>query len=599
MRDRQQNGMISATFARLWRLIVFVPLLLPAAQPAHAVETPAPAAYEINLQIASGQRTLLENNLDLYRWRSSDRTSEIQLRRLVLLAPAQIRGLLATEGFFSPRIDARMAARDGKLHVDLDVDPGPPTRVAEVDLQVTGPFADGSPANDARLARMRAQWTLPPGAVFRQSDWESAKRSALNALLVETYPRASIAASMAEVDAEKQTARLMLTLDSGPAVTFGDLEIEGLKRYPESIVRGASALAAGEPYSQSRLLELQSRLQASPYFSSVNVGIDAATGASSESPVRVEVVEQPAKKLGLGIGMSTDTGPRAQIDYRDLDLRDRAWLLSGTAKIERVSQSLTGGIQLPPAGRYNDSLTALAERNDIEGQETRKLVLGGKRILTEGKTETVYSLRYWTERQYVGSDSNELNQALSLSYAWTRRDVDNLVFPTRGTLINLQADGALRALASSQDFVRGFARATLFYPAGERNQFILRGELGAVSAKSTEGIPSDFLFRTGGDKTVRGYAYQSLGVSQDSAVVGGRYTAVLSAEYVRWLDDKWGAAFFVDRGGAADSWQDLKLVTGYGVGARWKSPVGPLNVDLAYGQEEHRVRLHFSVGFSF
>lgn len=599
MRDRHQNGMIAAAFVRLLRAFACSLVLLLATQPAHAAETPAPVAYEINLQIASDQRALLENNLDLYRWRGSDRTSEIQLRRLVLLAPEQIRSLLATEGFFSPRIEARMAQRDGKLHVDLDVDPGTPTRVADVDLQLTGAFADGSPANNARLAKMRAQWALPPGAIFRQSDWESAKRNALNALLVETYPRASITGSTAEIDEEQQAARLKVTLDSGPAVTFGTLEIAGLQRYPESIVRNVNPIAAGEPYSQARLLEFQSRLQTSPYFSSVDVGIDNLSGAPTEMPVRIGVVEQPAKKLGLGIGISTDTGPRAQIDYRDLDLRDRAWLLSGTLKVEQVRQSLTGGIQLPPSGRYNDSLTALAERTDIEGQETRKLVLGAKRVFIEGKNETAYSLRYWTEREYLGSDSNTLNQALSLSYAWTRRDVDNLVFPTRGYLVNLQADGALRALLSSQDFVRGFGRATLFYPAGARNQFILRGELGAVSATSTEGIPSDFLFRTGGDKTVRGYAYQSLGVKEDSATVGGRYTAVLSAEYVRWLNEKWGAAFFVDRGGAADSWQDLKLATGYGVGARWKSPVGPLNVDVAYGQDERRYRLHFSVGFSF
>ena len=120
-----------------------------------------------------------------------------------------------------------------------------------------------------------------------------------------------------------------------------------------------------------------------------------------------------------------------------------------------------------------------------------------------------------------------------------------------------------------------------------------------MSAPSTHGIPSDFLFRTGGDKTVRGYAYQSLGVADGSAVVGGRYVAVAGAEYVRWLTDKWGAALFVDHGGAGDTWRDTKLVTGYGLGARWKSPVGPLNVDLAYGQEERKYRVHFSVGFSF
>jgi translocation and assembly module TamA len=589
--------MMPAAFLRL--LCAFIVLLLPTAQLARAVESPPPVAYEINLEIAAGQRALLEDNLDLYRWRGSDRTSEIALRRLVVLAPAQIRGLLTTEGFFSPRIETRMAVRNGKRQVDLTVDPGPPTRVTDVDLQVTGAFADESPENRERLAKMRTAWTLSSGATFRQADWETAKRNALNALLLERYPRASIVASAAEVDPEKQTARLKITLDSGPAVTFGNLQVEGLERYPASVVRNVNPIEAGEAYSQSRLLELQSRLQNSPYFSSVDVGIDNDATAPAEIPIRVEVAEQPSKKLGFGIGMSTDTGPRGQIDYRDLNLRDRAWQLGGTIKLARVNQSLSGDIQLPPSGKYRDSLTALAERTDIEDQETRKVVLGAKRSLVEGKNETVYSVRHWNERQYVGSDSNTLNQALSLSYSWTRRDVDDLLFPTRGYLVNLQADAASHALLSSQSFVRGYGRVMYFHPVGKRNQFILRGELGAVSAQDTDGIPSDFLFRTGGDKTVRGYAYQSLGVEQDSAVVGGRFTAVASAEYVRWLNDKWGAAFFVDHGGAADTWGDLELATGYGIGARWKSPVGPLNVDLAYGQEERTYRVHFSVGFSF
>ena len=60
----------------------------------------------------------------------------------------------------------------------------------------------------------------------------------------------------------------------------------------------------------------------------------------------------------------------------------------------------------------------------------------------------------------------------------------------------------------------------------------------------------------------------------------------------------WWAAF-VDAGNSANRWSDLHPALGYGVGLRWRSPVGPLRLDLAYGQEVHAFRLHLSVGIAF
>ena len=190
-------------------------------------------------------------------------------------------------------------------------------------------------------------------------------------------------------------------------------------------------------------------------------------------------------------------------------------------------------------------------------------------------------------------------KALTLNYIWTYRNVNNPMFPTHGYVFSAQLGGATRALLSDQDFVRGYTRAVYYLPVGQRDGLILRGELGGVLATSRNGIPSDFLFRTGGDQSVRGYSYLSLGVKQGNASVGGRYLAVGSVEYDHWLTERWGAAVFYDVGDAADSIPDLHLVQGYGIGARWKSPVGPLNLDLAYGQAVHAVRLHFSIGVSF
>ena len=153
--------------------------------------------------------------------------------------------------------------------------------------------------------------------------------------------------------------------------------------------------------------------------------------------------------------------------------------------------------------------------------------------------------------------------------------------------------------ASSREFARGRAHVNWLIPAGLRNDFLVRAEVGAVIASSREDIPSSFLFRTGGDQTIRGYAYQSIGVPLGQAIAGGRYLALASVGYTRWITDTIGAAVFVDAGDAFDEFSRFRLAAGYGVGVRWRSPVGPFRADVAYGERTHNFRLHFSVGYAF
>jgi translocation and assembly module TamA len=128
-----------------------------------------------------------------------------------------------------------------------------------------------------------------------------------------------------------------------------------------------------------------------------------------------------------------------------------------------------------------------------------------------------------------------------------------------------------------------------------------RVELGQVLAADRVTIPEKLLFRAGGDESVRGYAYESLGPTRNGVEVGGRVLATGSIEIARplarSLPNYWGAVF-IDAGQAAQSWSDYKPWLGYGVGLRWRSPIGPLRIDIARGQEIHAWRLHFSVGIT-
>lgn len=574
--------------------------LIPFTLAAFAADDPTQFGYDIELDVPLAQRALLEENLDLYRWRGSERMDETQLRRLVRLAPVQIREFLATEGYYSPVIEAEIDANGRNRVVKLKVEPGDPVKVSSYSLNVGGAFDDGSAHNRARLEQMRSAWRLRPGAVFRHADWEAAKRNALKALLLEGFPAARVAGSQATVNPESHGVELEVSFDSGPAFTLGTAQIQGLRRYPASIVERLNPIEPGEPYSQARLLELQTRLQDSPYFAAAAVDVETDPARPANVPMRIEVTENPSRKVGIGAGASTDTGGRGQLDYADLNFFGRAWRLGGALKLDQKRQSFGGELQFPlSASGYRDSINALLERADIKGELTHKFVFGGKRTFVRDRVETSYGLRYITEQQGIEGLGGKRRASFGPSWSWTLRNVDSLLYPRRGYLLNFQGDAGVRAVISDQDFVRAYGRGVYFYPLGKRDQLILRGELGTVATRSRANIPSDLLFRTGGDQTVRGYAYQELGVRESNAIVGGRYLAVVSAEYVHWLTAEWGAAAFVDGGNATDSVNDLNFVYGYGLGARWKSPVGPLSMDLAYGEASGTLRLHFSVGFSF
>ncbi len=558
------------------------------------------AAYQVELEVPEDLRRLLEENLDLYRRRDDASLGEDQLQHLARTLPGEVRALLETEGHYAADLGVELDDSQVPPRFRLTVKPGEPTRVAEYSLVLQGAVLEDPAERQRVMTALDAAWPQKSGARFRHAAWEAAKRGALITLLADRYPGARVAASRATVDPAAGKVWLELTLDSGPAYQFGELEVVGLTRYPRHVVERLNPTRPGEPYAQARLLDFQARLRNSPYFATAVVSADPDSARDGRIPVRVTLQERRSKRLGLGLGMSTDAGPRASLEYRDIDLFDRAWRFSASLVGDARRQSLAGRLELPQSARgYRDSLNGRLERTDIANLITRTYTLGAQRARQRGRHETVLALDFTRERQEAGGTATTKLQALTGSHTWLLREVDDLLFPGSGYLLSLQLGGGARALLSDRDFLRGHGRVAWFRPVGSQGSLILRAELGAIWAESREGIPNDLLFRTGGDQSVRGYGYQTLGVSKGGAVVGGRYLTVASAEYVHWFQPRWGLALFMDAGDAADAPGDLDLKRGYGLGLRWKSPVGPLNLDAAHGEAAGGVRLHFSVSLGF
>ena len=560
-------------------------------------------SYQVEVNAPSPLDDLLTKHLEMIKWRDNPRITPAEWQRLTLAASKNIKELLATEGYFSPLISSSVSRQNNITTATFTVTPGDPVLVSAVDIQFTGDIAAQDVKERPSNQGLREAWSLHPDAIFNQDDWDQAKRQLLTTLLIARYPNASISNSKATIDPVKKSAILLVEVDSGAAVRFGNLSVNGLKRYPVSIVENLNPIKAGSLYNQSDLLTFQARLQESGYFSSVQVTADTSAvsandEADNQAPVIVTLSENKAIKVGVGAGFSTNTGARAQLTFDDYNLFNRGWRLTSSLKIEERAQSLTSQIRLPATSSgYRDSANATIDRSTIEGQTTTLTQAGIKRAWGPRKREQYVGANLLTEQVKVAGADSSSTYAATLAYGITLRRTDNELAPTRGYLINAQIAGAPIEQLSSGRFLQSYFKAQTYYPITKSTQLISRAEIGMVNGKNS--APATFLFRAGGDQSVRGYAFQSLGVQEGNATVGGRYLLTGSVEIVQWLTAQWGAAAFVDFGNAANTTQDLKPVVGYGLGARWKSPVGPIGADIAYGQETDEYRMHFNIGVAF
>ncbi len=248
---------------------------------------------------------------------------------------------------------------------------------------------------------------------------------------------------------------------------------------------------------------------------------------------------------------------------------------------------------------FRDSVGVLAEHSTIENLALSRFAVAGYRHFRLEDRELRVGLSYQIERSFPEGSEPRIKRALAPIVATTLRNVDDLFDPKRGGALNVQFAAGAKSLASGNDFFKAYAQYQHWIPLGRDNQLLLRTEIGTTIASSREGIPEDFLFRAGGARSNRGYAYQSLGPREGNAVVGGRYMATGTVELVHWLNAQWGAAVFTDVGDAADTRGDWQGNPSYGAGARYKTPAGPFALDLAYAERTRRFRLSFSVTVAF
>lgn len=571
---------------------------------------PEVTAFDIEVRAPGGVRGLLERHLELQRYRAVTDLDDAELARLVVLAERNVRNLVGTLGYFSPRI---AITREGgtRPKIVVAVDPGQPTQIGGVAIGFSGDIALSQEADAvAQREEIRQQWQLPAGRRFNQDAWDSAKTQALRQLVARRYPAGRIASSLADVDAESYRANLDLKLDSGPLYRLGAMQVSGVERYDPQIVPRLARLAPGSVYDQGKLVEAQQRLAASGYFDSAYIFVDPDSDPLA-APVQVQVREAKLQKLVFGVGITTDSGPRASVEHTHHRVPGLGWRAVTKLQLERKSPFAQSEWLAPPGDDgWRWGVLGRAEKFDDDELRTyaHKLRFGrsqaGDRIdrnmyvqLDRANVTNASGVRV------TDADSGD-GSALSVNYIWTGRYFDSTPFPSRGNGLGFELGGGVTLAGERKPFVRAVGRWLGIRPL-EKGRLALRAEGGAVVANSVARIPGPQLFRTGGDSSVRGYGARDIGVKLPSGVTApGHYMAVGSIEWQRpilrdGVTSDWEHTLFIDAGAVAEKPKDLRASVGVGTGVRYRSPIGPLQADIAYGVKAKRLRLHLSVGFVF
>ena len=574
------------------------PATIPEA-PATIPEAPATIHFRVVIEAPRPYRQMLEKGLDISRWQGEQRVTKPLLERLVAEARKAAAGALAADGYFDAKVDSSIDSSQGdQTLVRITVEPGPRTRVRGIDIQFHG-TAVSDPEGRKRFDVVRQTWGLQPGEPFSQSEWTAAKQRALARLARGRYAAASISHSEARINPAERAADLKLELDSGPTFLAGPVVIGGMKRYPTSIVENLNPVRAGEPYDAIELDLFQRRLLETGYFNAVDFSVEPDPAQAASAPLRVNVIEAASQRIDTGLEFSTDTGFGLTVDYTNVDVFDRAWRLRPRFNLNEKEQQINVALDTPPQPRgiWNTYATRLQHR-DIQGQATTEAMVGYARNWGLETTPSQVTLSGHFENQKISGSATEDNHAVYVGYRRTFRTTDDIVAPRRGVLGTVEIGTSVPGV-SSQEFIRARTKVNWLIPLGFKGDLLVRGEAGVVLASSRNGIVSSFLFRTGGDQSIRGYEFESIGVSQGEATVGGRYLVLGSVEYTHWVTQTLGAAVFVDAGDAFDQRNAFDIAVGVGVGVRYRSPIGPFRADVAYGERTKQFRLHFSVGYTF
>ena len=559
---------------------------------------PAWAGVQVHVRVEGINGALKDNvmaSLAIVQYKDLGAHPRATIRRLDSQAPGQIREALEPFGYFSPHIESRLTHDGDTWTATYRIDPGKPVVLRHVTVKVTGPGAD-----DAVFKSVEKKTRLEPGKRLDQQAYTRTKQNLQEAAAEHGYLDAAFTQHVLKVDPGQLSADVTLVYATGPRYRFGKITVKQDILNP-AFVRRYIHIHPGDPYDAQALADLQSALSSSGYFASVVVTPEKAQSHGRRVPIRIATTPAKRNRYTFGLGYGTDTGPRVTFGWENRRVNRRGHRFRFDTRLSRIESQAIARYIVPLSNPATDRLvySGTFNQQDYGGTVSHLLGAGASRIVQlDGWQESV-SL---DANRYVSDIGRQSMRSLLLipGIRFSRIVANPPTFPRHGYSVSAELSGAARALGSDNSFLRADVSAHFIYPLGP-GRLLLHGELGAIADSNFSQLPVALRFFAGGDSSVRGYAYQSIGpTNADGLVVGGRYLKIASVEYDFPVVGHWGLAGFFDAGNASNSlgsrWNE-----GIGVGVRYRTPVGDVRVDFAHPIAHPQLgfyRIHISIGLA-
>lgn len=520
------------------------------------------------------------------------------LERLRRQAPETARHALQPFGYYQPRIKAAIEEDEGSFRLRVAVEPGEPVRITAVEVAVRGPGE-----REKSLHRMVEQFPLARGDVLRHPPYETAKANLLAQAQELGFLDAGFPVHEVKVTMADASATVRLILETGPRYYFGQVRIEGAPTYPERFLHRYVSFKPGDIFSYGKLGETQLNYTNAERFRQVIVRPEKEKAEDRRIPVLVQLEPLPRYTLNPGIGYGTDTGARFSIRYRDVNVFQQGHEFDANFFVAEVLQGVAARYVIPSSKDIKSStgFQLNLQREDVDTYTTRyaALEIDRSRTLGRGKLGTVY-LRIQQEDYTIGSQSSGSRFILP-GIRFVQERYDDLIRPTSGHRFSLDLRGTHEYLGSDTKLVQFIAEGSRLLPLPWRSSLFLRGSGGVTTLDDPlVELPVSLRFFAGGDHSVRGYSYQSLGPRDETGhVTGGRNVLTGSIELFRDILKNYAVSGFFDTGNAFNSFDTIRLYHGVGIGAHYYSPIGAINLYLArqLGVETPGFHFHFTVGF--
>ena len=524
---------------------------------------------------------------------ASCETGQWRVKRLFRDADDQIARALEALGYYHAVVNKTLSWEQGCWQAEFRVDPGRPVYLRGVDFKV-----QGEAANDAAVMALLQADQPQPGDILHHGKYDAFRDRARDRLIERGYFDAEYGDSRVVVDTQRHEANITLTLESGPRYRFGQVSYTGgILR--QQLLEGYSDISSGDFYNARALTDLSTALSKSGYFGSVSVSTESPDPSTRSVDVNVRLTPGNRHVYRAGIGFATDTGAQGQLGYSNRRRSANGGRFESRLFLSEVKSEVSASYRWPRQDPRREwvILTAGFNHEDTETSESDayKLGVSRSRRVSEKWLEKPY-LELLYEDFTVGGERDSSGLLIG-GFSWesvTGREPDRV---TRGRSLSYDIRGAGRQLGSDTSFLQLRARGKWIRSFNADTRLLMRAKISTTLKEDFEELPPSVRFFVGGDRSIRGYDFESLGPRNDRGkVVGGAHVIETSVEVDHVVRGNWSLAGFVDSGSAFN--ERPEFFTGVGLGVRWQSPVGPIRVDLATALDDSDggLRVHISMG---